>query len=290
MRSRRPPAERGAPSEALPVIDRPHRAGARQRGLLRSVREAELLGQPHRRRGQRLGDVGRTGRRRRAHRERRRHRARRGAGTHPSVRQRALARSRRQGARHRAAAADALLGEIRRVRHREGQAHVRRALPRREPQARRGESTRARPAYVRRARRESHRHEAAGTARGGFAQGPARRDRHPAADLGIARRSAVLRRRPHRPRDRQPDHQGGDGAVRALGVLRSEAARSCRRSRSRRGARRSRPTRRSASTRSARHSPTAPRSSSTSADAPIPRPIARRFGMPAWKPRSVARR
>ena len=43
-------------------VDRPHRAGARQRGLLRSVREAELLGQPHRRRGQRLGDVGQTGR------------------------------------------------------------------------------------------------------------------------------------------------------------------------------------------------------------------------------------
>ena len=79
--------------------------------------------------------------------------------------------------------------------------------------------TRARPAYVRRARRESHRHEAAGTARGGLAQGPARRDRHPAADLRLARRSAVLRRRAHRPRDRQPDHQGGDGTVRALGVL-----------------------------------------------------------------------
>ena len=47
---------------------------------------------------------------------------------HPFA-QELVARPRRQGARHRPAAAHALLGEIRRLRHREGQAHVRRALP-----------------------------------------------------------------------------------------------------------------------------------------------------------------
>ena len=62
MRSRLPPAERSAPSEALPVsIGRIELARGNVR-LLRSVREAELLGQPHRRGGQRLGDVGQTGR------------------------------------------------------------------------------------------------------------------------------------------------------------------------------------------------------------------------------------
>ena len=42
-------------------VDRPHRARARQRCLHRSFREAELLGQSHRRGGQRVADVGQTG-------------------------------------------------------------------------------------------------------------------------------------------------------------------------------------------------------------------------------------
>ena len=90
--------------------------------------------------------------------------------------------------------ADALLGQVCRLRHREGQARIRRPLPRRTSKARRPESSRARPAYFRRTRRQFHRHEVADTACGGPAQGSARRDRHPAADLRLARRSAVLRR------------------------------------------------------------------------------------------------
>ena len=51
----------------------------------------------------------------------------------------------------------------------------------------------------------------------------------------------VLGRRPHHPGDRQPDRQGGHRAVRAAVAPRSAAARSCRRCRSRRAARRSTP-------------------------------------------------
>ena len=67
-----------------------------------------------------------------------------------SVRARAHARSHRQGARHRPAAAHALLGQVRGLRHREGQALVRRPLQDRQPQAHGRQQARARPADVRR--------------------------------------------------------------------------------------------------------------------------------------------
>ena len=111
------------------AVDRSHRRCARQREFLGSVRQAELFGQSDRRRRHRVGAIRRTARRRRDHCARRPRRTGRGAGTHRSVRDGALARPCRQGTRHRPASADALRGEVRRLRHREGQAHVRRPLP-----------------------------------------------------------------------------------------------------------------------------------------------------------------
>ena len=102
------------------------------------------------------------------------------------------------------------------------------------------------------------------------------RDRPPVAGRRFARRSEVLGRRPDRPRDREPDHQGGRPRRSRCWPQRSAAARSCRRSRSPRAAPRSTPTARSASTRWARRSPTALRSSWRSAGTPTRPPIARR--------------
>ena len=55
-----PPAARHV-ERTVAGVDRPHRARARQRCLHRSFREAELLGQSHRRDRQRVDNVGRTG-------------------------------------------------------------------------------------------------------------------------------------------------------------------------------------------------------------------------------------
>ncbi len=212
----------------------------------------------------------------------RRHRA--------SVRAGALARPRREAREHRPAGAHPLRRQVRGLWHREGAALVRRALPGREPQARRGEPARARPAAVRCPGREPRRDQASGPARRRAAQGLARGHRHPAADLRVARRPAVLARRDHRAYHRQPDHEGGDRAVRAARRPRSAVARSCRRCRSPRAAPSLAPTRSSASTRWARRSSTGRRSSSTSRAGWTRSPTARRCAAPPCWPRCAARR
>ena len=205
--------------------------------LLRFLREAQLLGQPHRRRGQRVGDVGHTGRRRRA-RPRSVDASRRSRCAARSIRSRASSRSISPARR-----ATSTCRRSRPTRRSTRATASRRASSSfdvhyrdREPQARRRQRARARPADVRRARRQPDRHQAAGAARGRAAQGPPRRDRHRAADLRLARRSAVLGRRTHRPRDRQPDHQGRDGAVRAPRRARRRRRAASRSSSSRRAA------------------------------------------------------
>ena len=71
------------------------------------------------------------------------------------------------------------------------------------------------PAHLRRQGRLARRHQAAGAAGRGAAEGPQRRDRHQPADQRLDQRPAVQRRRHRAEGHRQPARQGADRAVRA---------------------------------------------------------------------------
>jgi uncharacterized protein involved in outer membrane biogenesis len=129
-----------------------------------------------------------------------------------------LALDLRQGDGHRPPAADALLREVRRLRHSEGQAVARSPLSRRRSEACGNQQAQARPADVRRARRKPDGDEAASTAGRIAAQGPQRRHQSRPSHPGHARRPEVLGVGRHRPDFRQPDHQGDHGTVRAVGL------------------------------------------------------------------------
>ena len=178
----------------------------------------------------------------------------------------------RQGARRRPAAAYALLREVRGLRHREGQAVVRRPLPGRGPQARRRQQARARPAHVRRSASTARRRRSCRSC------SPSRCSRTATASSTSICRSQgslddprVLDRRPHRPRHRQPDHQGRHGAVRAARRARRRRRRAARVRRVRAGSRADLAAGGDASSRRwRRRSPIGRRSSSTSTGRAIP--------------------
>ena len=136
-------------------VDRRHQGEPRRSAVFGLLHQAELLGAPDARspapcrrfRPTQAGNVA-------VRRPRREHRAGRDTRDAESVRARALARSHGQGHRHRPAAAHALFGQVRGIRHHERRAVVRSPLQDRQSPADGVQQARARPADVRRARRQ----------------------------------------------------------------------------------------------------------------------------------------
>jgi hypothetical protein len=167
--------------------DRQGDGDRRQSRFHRSLHPSELLGEHHGIDRQPLDADLRSAGRPRADREGAGQRPGGDHGPHQSAGAEAVPRLACDGNGNRASTAHALLRQIRRIRHREGQALDEGALPRRGAQAHRREQRHPRPAHVRSEGRKRRCDQVAGAARGITAQGSQRCHRLRSARRGLAR-------------------------------------------------------------------------------------------------------